>query len=110
MHADLEDFSMPSEEAAARAAASLRLLGDPTRIKLLWALMQGESSVACLADLVGATPAGVSQHLAKLRLAGLVRHRREGMFVYYVAADTALYSILASALGEPRPASTGVEN
>jgi len=55
------------------AAESLRLLGDPTRIKILWALLQGESSVACLADLVGASPTAVSQHLAKLRLAGLVR-------------------------------------
>jgi hypothetical protein len=56
MHAGIHNFSMPSDDAAARAAASLRLLADPTRIKVLWALMQGESSVACLADLVGATP------------------------------------------------------
>jgi DNA-binding transcriptional ArsR family regulator len=103
MHAGIHNFSMPSDDAAARAAASLRLLADPTRIKVLWALMQGESSVACLADLVGATPTGVSQHLAKLRLAGLVRHRREGMYVYYEAADKGLERILAEALGEPMP-------
>ena len=103
MHAGIHNFSMPSDDAAAQAAASLRLLADPTRIKVLWALMQGESSVACLADLVGATPTGVSQHLAKLRLAGLVRHRREGMYVYYEAADNGLERILAEALGEPMP-------
>jgi hypothetical protein len=46
---------------------------------------------------------GVSQHLAKLRLAGLVRHRREGMYVYYEAADKGLERILAEALGESAP-------
>ena len=103
MHAGIHNFSMPSDDAAARAAASLRLLADPTRIKVLWALMQGESSVACLADLVGATPTGVSQHLAKLRIAGLVRPRREGLYVYYEATDTGLERILAEALGKPMP-------
>lgn len=43
--------------------------------------------MACLAELADAAPSAVSQHLAKLRLAGLVRGRREGTFVYYSAAD-----------------------
>jgi DNA-binding transcriptional ArsR family regulator len=50
-------------------------------------LLQGEPSVACLAELAGATPTAVSQHLAKLRLADLVKGRREGTFVYYSAAN-----------------------
>jgi len=44
------------------AAESFRLLADPTRIKILWVLLQGESSVASLAELVGAAPTAVSQH------------------------------------------------
>jgi DNA-binding transcriptional ArsR family regulator len=103
MHVGLENFTMPSEEAVQRAAASLRLLGDPTRIKVLWALLQGESSVTCLAELVNASPTAVSQHLAKLRLAGLVRPRRDGAFVYYVAADDGVQRLLTEALG-PVPA------
>jgi DNA-binding transcriptional ArsR family regulator len=74
------------------------MLADPTRIKLLWALLQGESSVSCLAELVNAGPTTVSQHLAKLRLAGLVRGRREGTFVYYTAADEHVRALLAEAL------------
>lgn len=101
MHAGLQNFTMPAEEAVQRAAASLRLLGDPTRVKVLWALLQGESSVTCLAELVNATPTAVSQHLAKLRLAGLVRPRRDGAFVYYVAADNGVQRILTEALGLP---------
>lgn len=98
MHTEDPDFSMPSEEQANLAAESFRMLGDVTRVKLLWALLQGESSVACLADLVGATPTAVSQHLAKLRLARLVNTRREGTFVFYSAADIHVRRLLDEAL------------
>ncbi len=98
MHSTVHDFEMPHEEQAHLAAESFRLLADPTRIKILWALLQGESSVACLAELVGAAPTAVSQHLAKLRLAGLVHGRREGTFVYYSAADVHVQQLLAEAL------------
>ncbi|KAB2352373.1 ArsR/SmtB family transcription factor [Actinomadura rudentiformis] len=98
MHEALPDFDMPNEEQAHLAAESFRLLADPTRIKILWALLQGESSVACLAELVGANPTAVSQHLAKLRLAGLVKGRREGTFVYYSAANVHVQRLLDEAL------------
>jgi DNA-binding transcriptional ArsR family regulator len=62
----------------------LKLLGDETRLRVIWALLEGEYSVNELADRVGAQPAAVSQHLAKLRLARLVRSRREGTRIYYV--------------------------
>ena len=98
VHTSLPDFQMPNEEQVHLAAEGFRLLADPTRIKILWALLQGESSVACLAELVGAGPTAVSQHLAKLRLAGLVKGRREGTFVHYSAADTHVRALLAEAL------------
>jgi DNA-binding transcriptional ArsR family regulator len=65
----------------------LKLLGDETRLRIICALLEGEHSVNELADLVGAQPAGVSQHLAKLRLARLVRSRRAGNRIYYVVDD-----------------------
>ena len=89
---------MPNDEQVHLAAEGFRLLADPTRIKILWALLQGESSVTCLAELVGAAPTAVSQHLAKLRLAGLVKGRREGTYVHYSAADTHVRAVLAEAL------------
>ena len=98
MHSSIENFEMPNDEQVHLAAESLRLLADPTRIKVLWALLQGESSVACLAELAGAAPTAVSQHLAKLRLAGLVKGRREGTFVYYSAADQHVQGLLNQAL------------
>jgi DNA-binding transcriptional ArsR family regulator len=65
----------------------LKLLGDETRLRIIWALQNSEHSVNELAELVGAQPAGVSQHLAKLRLAHLVRTRRDGNRIFYVADD-----------------------
>jgi DNA-binding transcriptional ArsR family regulator len=66
----------------------LKLLGDETRLRIIWALLEQEHSVNELAELVGAQPAGVSQHLAKLRLARLVRTRRDGTRIFYVVDDT----------------------
>jgi DNA-binding transcriptional ArsR family regulator len=98
---------MPSDDEVRRAADSLRMLSDPTRIKILWALLQGETSVACLADLIGATPTAVSQHLSKLRLAGLVENRREGTYVYYTVEDPTIRPILEQALPSVRRSDAG---
>src|SRR3954453_787531 len=103
MHEELPELVMPTDEQVHLAAESFRMLADPTRIKLFWALLQGESSVTCLAELVGANPTVVSQHLAKLRLAGLVKGRREGTFVYYTAADVHVPRLLAEAPFPPDP-------
>lgn len=98
MHDHLPELTMPRDDQAASAAETFRMLGDATRVKLLWALLQGESNVTCLAELTGASATSVSQHLAKLRLAGLVTSRREGTFVYYAAADDHVRALLAEAL------------
>lgn len=102
VHDDLPDLDVPDDATAQRAADSFRLLSDPTRIKILWALLQGESSVTCLAELISATPTVVSQHLSKLRLAGLVTGRREGTFVYYCAASPHVSALLNQALQQAR--------
>lgn len=90
---------MPDDEAVESAFETLRILSDPTRLRVLWALSQGESSVACLAELSGANPTAVSQHLAKLRLAGLVRARRQGTFMFYTIVDPGVEKILTAVLG-----------
>jgi Bacterial regulatory protein, arsR family len=69
------------------AAGVLKLLADPTRLKIVWALLHGEHSVNELADHVGARPPAVSQHLAKLRAADLVRSRRDGNRIIYAARN-----------------------
>jgi DNA-binding transcriptional ArsR family regulator len=86
MSADTQPVALPGGTASA-AAASLALLADDTRLKILWVLMQGEHHVNALADLVGAKAPAVSQHLSKLRAAGMVSVRREGTYAYYRASD-----------------------
>jgi DNA-binding transcriptional ArsR family regulator len=98
VHRGIEGFDMPQPDDVRQAADALRMLADPTRLNILWALMQGETSVACLADLAGTTPTAVSQHLSKLRLAGLVTNRREGTFVFYALADHHIGELVTQAL------------
>jgi DNA-binding transcriptional ArsR family regulator len=98
VHDQNPDFAMPDDAEVQVAADAFRMLGDPNRIKILVALLQGETSVNCLAELIDASPSSVSQHLAKLRLAGLVNVRREGTFAYYAAANTHVGRLLDEAL------------
>ncbi|MEV6833667.1 metalloregulator ArsR/SmtB family transcription factor [Streptomyces sp. NPDC051133] len=73
----------PGERQFALAAELLSLLGDRTRLTLLHALTAGEADVTTLTGTCGAARPAVSQHLARLRLAGLVRTRKEGRRVIY---------------------------
>ncbi len=80
------------------AAGVLKLLADPTRLKIVWALLHGEHSVNALADHVGARPPAVSQHLAKLRAAGLVSTRRDGNRMFYAARNEHIEHLASEAL------------
>ncbi|MFF2812913.1 ArsR/SmtB family transcription factor [Streptomyces sp. NPDC058000] len=77
----------PSTEVLAEAAALFGLLASPPRLHIVWALAQGESDVSGLAERVGGALPAISQHLSKLKLAGLVRSRREGRRVVYFVDD-----------------------
>lgn len=73
--------------SAERAADFLKSLGHGQRLMILCHLSQGERTVGELESLLGARQAAVSQQLARLRLEGLVRTRREGKSVRYSLAD-----------------------
>ena len=77
------------------ALASLfKLFGDGTRAEILHALELHEMCVCDLAALLGVTKSAVSHQLKALRLANLVKFRREGQVVYYMLADDHVKSIL----------------
>jgi DNA-binding transcriptional ArsR family regulator len=69
------------------AAETFGMLSAPTRLHLVWLLARNEHDVGSLAELTGASVAAVSQHLAKLRLTGLVAARREGRRQIYAVED-----------------------
>ena len=87
-----------TDEQVGEAVEILKLVADPTRLRILWALLHGEHSVNLLADHVGAQPSAVSQHLAKLRLGRLVRTRRAGTHVFYLAQNDHVRRIVEEAL------------
>jgi DNA-binding transcriptional ArsR family regulator len=88
----------PGEEQFALAAELLALLGDRTRLTLLHALAEGEADVTTLTERCGAARPAVSQHLARLRLAGLVNTRKEGRRVIYSLRDGHLRRLVDEAL------------
>lgn len=91
-------MSATAQEVADLHARFFRALGDPTRIRLLQALMEassGECSVRELVAAVDAPQSRVSTHLGCLRWCGLVQTRREGRHVYYRVADRRVRELLA---------------
>jgi DNA-binding transcriptional ArsR family regulator len=88
----------PGDEQFVLAVDTFKLLADNTRLKILWSLLHGEHSVGDLAAHVGAQPPAVSQHLAKLRAAHLVRARRDGNRMFYAAQDAHVRDLVDQAL------------
>jgi DNA-binding transcriptional ArsR family regulator len=76
---------LPSGAQVEAAVTALRMLADPTRLRLMWLLSAGEYDVGSLAAALRVARPAVSQHLGKLRLAGLVTARREGRRALYAA-------------------------
>lgn len=95
MQVDEIDLESPYVELAVEIFA---MLADATRIRLILALRDGELSVNHLADIVDKSPAAVSQHLAKMRLARVVVPRQEGQRVFYRLADEHARQLVTDAI------------
>lgn len=78
-------------------ARHFRALGDPTRLRILEALLERERTVSELVDLLGAPQSRVSNHLACLKWCRLAKAERRGRQVVYRAADPRLAGLLATA-------------
>jgi DNA-binding transcriptional ArsR family regulator len=79
-------------------AATFRVLGDPTRVRILDALSGGELCVCDIAELVEISESAVSHQLRLLRGMRLVRPRRAGRLVYYSVDDQHIIELLRQAL------------
>jgi len=99
---------MRSKMDLQHASQHFRLLSDSTRLRLLMLVDREELSVAELAAITQLAQPRVSTHLAKLKEAGLVNDRRQGVFVYYRMAGTiadkslgALWELLRTGTSDP---------
>lgn len=84
------------------------MLADATRVQVLWALTSREMSVNELAEHVGKPAPSVSQHLAKLRMARLVRTRREGTTIFYSMENEHVCQLVTDAVFNAEHAGPGV--
>ncbi len=81
--------------AAARLAETFRVLGDPTRVRIIHALSLGELCTCDLAAVLGMSESTVSHQLRMLRLLNLVKSRREGRVVHYSLDDEHIRRLFA---------------
>jgi DNA-binding transcriptional ArsR family regulator len=85
-----------------------RMLADATRVQVLWALVSREMSVNDLATHIGKPAPSVSQHLAKLRMARLVRTRRDGTTIFYSLDNDHIGQLVTDAVFNAEHAGPGV--
>jgi DNA-binding transcriptional ArsR family regulator len=104
-HASERKASLMQARTVEALADTFRVLGDPTRVRILDALSSGELCVCDIASLVGISESAVSHQLRLLRGMRLVRPRRAGRLVYYAVDDQHILELLTQALThveEPR--------
>ena len=89
--------ALPADQVAL-AVEVFRMLAEGTRIQILWALIDRELPVKDLATVVGKPGPSVSQHLAKLRMARLVKTRREGTQIFYQLENDHVRELIVDAV------------
>ena len=91
----IENASLGELEAKAEEAATiLGAMANAKRLMVLCNLLEAEKSVGQLAEIVGLSPAALSQHLSKMRTLNLVDTRRDGQTIYYRLASDNVMGIL----------------
>ncbi len=82
-----------SEAALEKVAERFKVLSEPMRLKLLYALMDGEKSVSELVQETGGMQANVSKHLGLLLDDGVVGRRKQGLNTYYRITDKSIFEL-----------------
>lgn len=90
--------AMKPDATLFKLAATFKVLGDPTRTKIISALLQEELCVCDLASLIGLSQSAISHQLRILRNMNLVKYRKEGRIAYYSLDDDHISAILTAGL------------
>jgi DNA-binding transcriptional ArsR family regulator len=80
-------------------AERFRALGEPTRIKLLDRLREGEATVLELTESIGTSQQNVSKHLGVLQRCGIVTRRKQGNYAYYRVVDPGVFELCEAVCG-----------
>ena len=92
------DVDVLADPALSDAVRLLKGFADPTRLRLLWLLREGETCVHVMVDALSMTQSAVSHQLRLLRDARLVTARKAGRHVYYRLADEHVRALLLNAV------------
>ena len=93
---------MPDNDELLALADTFKVLGDPTRIRILQALSMAEMCVCDLARLMAMTSSAVSHQLRVLRAAKIVKYRRQGKMAIYSLDDSHIETLMAQGLEHVR--------
>lgn len=88
------------------AAATFALLASPPRLHMAWMTAHGRHDVGTLAQRAGLSIPTASQHLAKLRLAGIITATREGRHTYYTVGDPHVRAMISQIFSHIAPDGT----
>jgi ArsR family transcriptional regulator len=105
IHADVVDTvrkKMSDEDELFDLSDFFKVLGDSTRVKIMYALDQSEMCVCDLAVLLNMTKSAISHQLSSLRRANLVKYRKEGKIVFYSLTDNHVKEIIEKGLDHIR--------
>jgi DNA-binding transcriptional ArsR family regulator len=87
-------LAFPLTDAVVELVAErFKVMGEPSRLRLLDRLRSGEATVQELADALDATQQNVSKHLGVLLRSGIVGRRKDGLFSYYRIVDDSVFAI-----------------
>lgn len=93
---------MQTDGVIKKLAETFKVLGDPTRTQILYALAQDELCVCDIAGLLGKTQSAVSHQLRVLRNLDLVKYRKDGKIAYYSLNDIHIRNLFAEGLEHVR--------
>ena len=91
-------LAMPDEQLLFDTSALFKVMSDPSRMKIIIALLAAELCVCDLAELIGISQSAVSHQLRVLRQARLVRYRRMGKNAYYTLQDDHVSQLVRTAI------------
>lgn len=86
--------NMPADEEVDRVASAFKAVSEPSRLKILFALRQGEMCVYHIVEAVGGTQSAVSHQLRILRDNHVIKARRDGQNIVYSLADEHIVAVL----------------
>ena len=94
--------SMLNDQTASRVAELFRSFSDPSRVRIIYAMLEQEVNTLKLAELLGLTPSAVSHHLRGLRQKHIVEARRNGKEVYYRVVDLHIVALFQQGVDHVR--------